>query len=137
MFITEEDEPTDWRVDQNNTLWKNEASENNVCPKGYRLPTAGVDNANMEWDLEINSWNINNLENHDDTNSSHALQSNLKLPLARYHDYRGGIRTNNLGDYWSADANGTKSYNLFFNTKKVKPSQNLRAYGFSVRCIKD
>jgi hypothetical protein len=59
-------------------LWADEFSTNNVCPVGYRLPTAGADGENMEWEVEVDSWNEDNA--HGNTKYADALASALKLP---------------------------------------------------------
>jgi len=138
LFITESDSPYDWRVNPDDTLWANEASTNNVCPAGYRLPTAGADGDNMEWEVEVNSWNVDN--EHDDTNSTDALASTLKLPMPGDRRSSNGDVDNegSHGFYWSASVLGTSGRYLNFDSSAVHPvNYNNRAYGFSVRCKKD
>jgi len=47
---------------------------------------------------------------------------------------------NNVGSngyYWSSTVSGTNARNLNFNSGGANMNTNNRAYGFSVRCIKD
>jgi uncharacterized protein (TIGR02145 family) len=148
LFInTPTGDPADWRLNPNDTLWENEGSANNVCPKGYRLPTAGPDGQNKEWEIEVNSWNADS--GHGSTTDLDAFASTLKLTMAGdlSHDNGNLVFEGGYGNYWSANPNlGDPGYsnNLAFTTatttvpSKVKPSEYFdRSYGYSVRCIKD
>ena len=135
FFITERNSPFDWRVSQDDTLWANEASANNVCPVGYRLPTA------REWEKEVDSWHTDNA--HNFTTSEHALASTIKLPKSGFRmnvDGAGVYSAGFAGAYWSADAaDATTSRRLGFNSSKIYSfnDRDVRANGFSVRCIKN
>jgi uncharacterized protein (TIGR02145 family) len=118
--------PWDWRVPQNDNLWQGVNGINNPCPTGYRIPTG------TEWDAEIASWGSND--------SAGAFATQLKLPL-------GGIRQTGTaevwgvgsnGGYWSGSVFGTSARHLSFGSSSaVLRSDNRRARGRSVRCIKD
>jgi len=41
------------------------------------------------------------------------------------------------GNYWSSTIDGTNSRNLNFNSANANMYSNYRAFGFSVRCLKD
>jgi len=123
-FIINGTSPFDWRSPQNVNLWQGVSGTNNPCPSGYRLPTAA------EWEAERASWSTNN--------AAGAFASPLKLPVA-------GRRTNNSGSlsgvgvdgyYWSSTVVGTDSQRLYFSVVAGTTSSS-RAYGASVRCIKD
>jgi uncharacterized protein (TIGR02145 family) len=123
-FIINGTSPFDWRSPQNVNLWQGVNGTNNPCPSGYRLPTAA------EWDAERASWSSNN--------AAGAFTSPLKLPVA-------GRRTNSSGSlsgvgveghYWASTVDGTGSQRLTFSAGAVVTSSS-RAYGASVRCIKD
>jgi uncharacterized protein (TIGR02145 family) len=117
---------SDWRSPQNDNLWQGVNGVNNPCPSGYRLPTYA------ELDAERSSWSS--------SNSSGAFASPLKLPVAGRRDFSGGslIGVGTDGSYWSNFVCGGNTRQLYFNsTSSVSALCFDRAYGFSVRCIKD
>ena len=62
------------------------------------------------------------------------------IPLAGYRNRANGSlkHQGSNGNYWSSSPFGTNAYNLNFNSGGVNPANNNnRAYGFSVRCVKD
>jgi hypothetical protein len=115
----------DWRSTQNDNLWQGVNGVNNPCPSGYRIPTE------TELNAERASWSANNL--------SGAFASPLKLPLAGGYDYSDGslVDVSVGGYYWSSTINGSYSRYLVFDYGSAGVYFNYRAYGFSVRCIKD
>jgi uncharacterized protein (TIGR02145 family) len=129
-FITEDTSPYDWRVPQSPneaTLWAGAGGgSNNPCPAGWHVPTSA------EWVTVAGYFSPQT--------SVGAFNSTLKLPLAGYRDRasaslygRGGG-----GLYWSGGPSGTYAASLGFNSSAVNPaSTSDRAYGFSVRCVKD
>jgi uncharacterized protein (TIGR02145 family) len=124
-FILEPNSPYDWRTPQNNNLWQGAKGVNNPCPTGYRLPTRS------EFDAERASWSSQNLDG--------AFASTLRLPMAGYRNISGGSLTNvgSYGGYWSSTVNETFSWVLFFVRSGAEMYGGDRAYGYSVRCIKD
>jgi uncharacterized protein (TIGR02145 family) len=124
-FITINSGSYDWRSTQNNNLWQGVNGINNPCPEGFRLPTKA------EWESELMNWSSNNLAG--------AFASPLKLPVAGYRIYSSGPLSSvgSLGGYWSATVNGTYSLCLSFGSGIAYTYSDSRAYGFSVRCIKD
>ena len=124
-FITTGSSPYDWRSPQNDNLWQGVSGTNNPCPSGYRLPTAA------ELEEERLSWSSNN--------AAGAFASPLKLPVAGYRNYSSGSLNDvgSYGDYWSSTVNGTNARNLYFYSSNALMSSDGRAYGFSVRCLKD
>ncbi len=127
LFIRENNIPRDWRIPQNDNLWQGENGINNPCPKGYRLPTQS------ELSTLIAAESIQTRE--DGANSTLALS----IP---------GVRNYNLGDlstgasvsgfYMSSSVSGVKAVTLSLQST-VNAGFNApdRAYGLSVRCIKD
>ena len=123
-FIVVESQPYDWRNPQNGNLWQGADGINNPCPCGFRLPTI------TEWMTERQSWSTNNAEG--------AYNSPLKLLM-------GGRRTNSgeitmvesIGNYWASNVNFGNSRYLTFDNTAAGMNSFSRAFGLSVRCIKD
>jgi uncharacterized protein (TIGR02145 family) len=130
-FIKSTSTPYDWRSGQNGNLWQGASGTNNPCPSGYRIPT------DTEWENERLSWVQAPISS---TNTATgAFSSPLKLPWAGYRDRSNGSLSSagSSGFYWSSTINATNSNLLIFNTNTAYMSNFHRAYGVSVRCIKD
>jgi hypothetical protein len=127
FFIRAANSPNDWRSPQNNNLWQGVNGINNPCPEGYRPPT------DAEWDTERLSWSSNN--------AAGAFASPLKLPKTGSRHGINGLLfdVNGGGYYWSSSVSGIYSLFLWFdnNNESHMVDGFGRAYGFSVRCIKD
>ena len=129
-FITSTVANFDWKTNgtKNNALWGDPGigGPNNPCPTGWHVPTQ------PEWATVAGYFSPQT--------SVGAFNSTLKLPLAGYRGridaalyYRGSY-----GYYWSSSPSGTNASNLSFDSGGVDPANaNNRAYGFSVRCVKD
>lgn len=115
----------DWRSPQNDNLWQGLDGINNPCPDGYRLPTEA------EWEAERQSWNSND--------ATGAFASPLKLPAAGYRSYSNGSLNSagSYGSYWASTVDGNYSRYLYFYNSNAYVYGLYRAYGYSVRCIKD
>lgn len=118
--------PFDWRSPQNDSLWQGVNGINNPCPTGYRVPTE------IEWEEEVESWTSKGLDG--------AFESVLKLPMAgdRYYNSHGWLF--NVGTsayYWSSTASGTAARRVNITSSNTVFKSFYRAYGYSVRCIKD
>ena len=124
-FITSNSNPFDWRSPQNDNLWQGVSGTNNPCPSGYRLPTEAELNA------ERQSWSSND--------AAGAFASPLKLPVAgsRYRSDGSLLNVGSLGHCWSGTVAGLASRNLGFGSIDAGMGSVSRAYGLSVRCIKD
>lgn len=131
-FIISNSSPSDWRSPQNTNLWQGVNGINNPCPSTYRLPN------NAELDAERLSWSSNS--------SFGAIASPLKLPNAGSRNSNGtltGTGSAFSGYYWSSTISGTNSKILIFwgylygNSPNALLSDNVRARGASVRCIKN
>ena len=124
-FILATNSPYDWRSPKNDNLWQGVSGVNNPCPTGYRLPTEA------ELDAERASWSSND--------AAGAYASPLKLPVAGNRSYSNGSLDNVVsnGYYWSSTIDGTNSRRLDFYSGAAYMASSYRAYGFSVRCIKD
>ncbi len=129
-FILETLSPFDWRDPQNNNLWQGLNGINNPCPQGFRLPTQA------EWDIELRSWNT--------YGPNGAFASPLKLVLAGYRSRSSGaVELENInGFYWSSTVDIINNYNYTIILRIVSDNTlfsdwQSRAYGMSVRCIKN
>ena len=114
----------DWRTTRNNNLWQGADGINNPCPAGYRLPTEA------EWAAERASWSS------DDKHGAYGTPLKLTLGGSRrnsggYVDLSGG-----RGWYWSSTIDGDNAVGLYIYNY-VNLGGASRAYGWSVRCIKD
>jgi len=124
-FILATSYPYDWRSQQNDNLWQGESGINNPCPPGFRLPT------DAELNTERLSWSSND--------SAAAFKSPLKLVPAGYRNGYSGVieQAGTFGLYWSSTVNDKYSGYLNVNIVEAHIDSTRRAFGFSVRCIKD
>jgi uncharacterized protein (TIGR02145 family) len=106
-------------------LWQGVSGVNNPCPIGYRIPT------DIEWEAERLSWTANT--------SVGAFASPLKLPMAGYRDYSDGSlgKVGTDGVYWSSTVSSANARSLNFFSSVAFMNTDARAFGFSVRCLKD
>ena len=96
------------------------------CPAGYHVPT------NNEWNTAdtFGAWN----------NNTDTFNSSLKLPSAGHRSRINGvlILQGTVGYYWSSTVGGTNARYLYFNSTAANAGNFYhRAFGFSVRCLKD
>lgn len=127
-FILTASSPHDWRSTQNDNLWQGVNGINNPCPEGFRIPTEA------EWTAERNTWSSMDLNG--------AFASILKLPCAggrHYAEANNGafVLPGSNGFYWTSTVSGTKASRLNFDAAHAEFYAPYRAYGYSVRCIKD
>ena len=124
-FIVNDNSPFDWRSPQNDNLWQGVSGTNNPCPNGYRIPTYA------EWDAERASWTSNN--------AAGAYASPLKLTLPGYRSGNDGLLDNvdTHACYWSSSVYGNQSQRIYIFSGWAMMGGGNRAFGYSVRCIKD
>jgi hypothetical protein len=110
---------------QDNNLWQGVNGVNNPCPNGYRLPTE------TELTSEKNTWPSNN--------DLGAYQSPLKWTIAGVRAYENGtvFSVGFAGQYWTSTAAGSLSRMIDYFHSGVTISSKNRAYGLSIRCIKN
>ena len=128
-FIITNSSPNNWRSPQNVNLWQGVNGVNNPCPSGYRIPTEA------EWEAEFYSWVLASINN-----AAGAFASPLKLPMAGLRSWGDGSIDGTIGMYWSSTFQGiyaTSSRSLAIESNSANVYQNGRAYGFSLRCIKN
>ena len=127
-FILHNEGNYDWLSDthQDDNLWQGvNGNTNNPCPSGFRLPT------NAEWDAERQSWSTQN--------AAGAYDSPLNLTAGGFRNYSTGTlrEMGSIGSYWSSTVAGTDARYLDFGSSGASMYSGARAYGFSVRCIKE
>ena len=129
LFITESSSPYDWRVSQDDTLWINESSANNVCPVGWRVPSEA------ELTAETTAAATNTV-----TGVDTAQDNFLKLTPAGYRStFAGRVEFGNVSNtarYWTSDVSGIDARILYMNIGSS--FENLaREKASTVRCVKD
>ncbi|MCD4735800.1 MAG: PKD domain-containing protein [Bacteroidales bacterium] len=124
-FIIINTSPYDWRSPQNDYLWQGVSGINNPCPTGFRIPTA------TELDNERQTWSSNN--------SAGAFASPLKFTIAGYRYYYNGSLNGvgSDGTYWSSSISGTDANYITIGSSDSYVTNLYRAFGLSVRCIKE
>ena len=125
LFITINSGNHDWRgTTQNDALWATEASANNPCPVGFRVPT------NAELTTLVTSSSI--------TNSATAASSAMKFTVPGFRSSsNGSLYVGSFGYYWSSSVSGSYAWYSLFTSGGTNTSDLSRALGFSVRCLKD
>ena len=126
-FILPSSAPYDWRNPQNNNLWQGVNGTNNVCPTGFRLPTA----AEFEEERKVFPGG---------PNGPGGYASPLKLTLAGFHFFLN----QNIGDegiqgqYWTSNLTPENNAQYFYITNGQAGEGNWpRAVAASVRCIRN
>ena len=106
----------DWRKISDDNLWKNTKSQNNVCPRGFKIPT------------------IEELKSETRGNKSF-----LNIPLSGYKSFCNGnlTQTKKQGALWSSSVYEKDAYYLDIRKDNMDSSTSSRADAFSVRCIKE
>ena len=138
-FIISTLSPFDWVASPAasgvDTLWA--VASQGPCPAGYHVPT------NTEWDtVDAAALGSGNGTNGGNTtgwdNNVETYESALKLPSAGYRSRTNGLLNNQgtYGYYWSSTVSGTNARLYFYSTAAYATYFN-RAYGFSVRCLKN
>lgn len=134
-FISASASPYDWRTTANDNLWQGVSGTNNVCPSGWRLPTE------TELQAEINTWSSGS------NSREKAFNSVLKLPLSGTRSsnesstqvYAGTSPYSIVYYLWTSTVSGNTSMALIVlsGSSTFGFHSQHRAYGYTVRCIKN
>ncbi len=118
-WVSEDDDGT-----QRVSKWSS-IDGSSICPVGYRVPT--ID----ELVAETTDEGVNNRDD--------AYTNFLKLPSAgRRYNYSGSLNDQGSWGYiWSSSPDGSYSKYLYFNSSYADWDNYVRAYGRSVRCLRD
>ena len=106
------------------------------CPAGYHVPT------DAQW-ATADAFDGGALVNGGATvgwdNNTETYESALKLPSAGNRNRINGLLNSQgtHGYYWSSTVSGTSARPLHFDSTAALTNFNVRAYGFTVRCLKD
>ncbi len=120
----------DWRVTQLSTITNTSANiwTTSPCDTNYHVPTQS------EFQTAYNAF----------SNATYGNVANLptilKMPFPGDRNYSDGSLAGqgSFGFYWSSSPLTSFGSNLFFNSTAVTPANyGVRAYGFSVRCLKN
>ena len=146
LFYTTSDYPYDWLYDLNDALWNLGTSDDPVkteydpCPDGWRVPTyvelAELENNYSSWTTEASDqygyW-------FSGSNSYSEKVPRVFLPASGMIDYDLGnsVFRNVAGYYWTSFPYDFVASHLYFQSNTVYMIENLRAYGRSIRCVKD
>ena len=133
VFYKAPNSPNDWLSPQNNSLWNGSSKgANDPCPSGYRVPTLdelmSIGNATT-WDGSGGLFIV-------DAESSYPQ---LVLPAAGCrHSYDGSSNNQGSGGlYWSSSVSPLNASIMTFGSATGGQNLKDRAFGFSVRCIRE
>ena len=134
----------DWLYPQDDALWNTGTdsapvkTEYDPCPEGWRVPTyaelAELSNNYSSWTTadngQVGRW-------FSGPNSYTASVPQVFFPAAgyRYSDDGSAGYRGYYGRYWSSRPRGARAYYLYFGSSFVDMDGNLRAGGYSVRCV--
>ena len=97
-----------------------------ICPVGYRVPTVT--------ELEAETTKSSNAV----SNRLDAFNNFLKLPAAGLRSLSGDLLAQGTESYyWTTTYSSTKSTRIYFGSTTTTTVLHDRAYGRSIRCIKD
>lgn len=108
------------------------------CPSGWRVPASIEFHALFTYFYY--TWTTSGI--HGITRNLHGINiegvSQVFFPAAGYCQYNGNATDReSRGYYWSSTPDGTEAYSMYFNeTQIIKQDSQVRACGFSVRCVR-
>ena len=145
----------DWLTTPVNTLWNINTADNkevyptknyscDPCPAGWRVPTMseleGLSVKKSVWTQNNNQsgyWFSGNVEYSNDAVAVFFPAAGLR----HYWDNDTGVERGNIGQYVSSTATNTDGWvcaaYLVFKSNMIERSSLRKAFGSSVRCVKD
>src|SRR5574344_1988880 len=117
--------------------WKTKTTYD-PCPAGWRVPIKTELKAlianKSEWTTKDSQYGYY----FSGSTTYSAGVSQIFLPAAGYRYSDGGAYDRgSFGRYWSSTPGGANAYGLYFSGGDAGMGNYNRAYGFSVRCVKD
>ncbi len=145
VFFTCNESPYDWLSPQDGTLWNSGTDSSPVktdydpCPVGWRVPTyaelEGLTQHRSSWtkdDSDLSGYWFSGSFPYTD------VVPQVFFPAVGFCSLIGGSFEFGLeGNYWSSGANNSNAHCLYFDDNAVSMGGAFRAYGFSVRCVRD
>ncbi len=139
-FIKNSTSPKDWTNKDSDgakrkALWS-KTDGSSICPKGFRVPT--IDELKAETIAYAGAEDIASGKVKV-TNRDTAFKNFLKFPVSEYRSnssaslYGQGY----CGVVWSSSPEGSNVGDIYFDVTYAGDGWRNRAFGFSVRCIKD
>ncbi len=115
----------DWIKEKNNHLWQGKNGINNPCPKGFRIPTI---------DELLSETTKKSVKNNNDIffNFLRFASAGTRYRFDGSMYYQGSH-----GNIWTSSFSMEYSNCLYFDSNSTYKDNYDRAYGMSVRCIKD
>ena len=135
IFYEAPNKPWNWLNTLNNNLWNGSSKgTNDPCPAGYRVPTVdelmSIGNATT-WDRSGGLFKVN----------GESGYPQLVLPAAgiRHRDNGSSNFQGSDGSYWSSSFPSGSTYvsGVHFSSATLYQYTDVRAYGYSVRCIQE
>ena len=134
----------DWSKVQNDQMWNSGTESSPVktaydpCPEGWRVPTYAELN---QLRRNRSSWTTSeSRKGYYFSGEYTSIDGNPQVffPAAGHRTYDGNANDRgNYGRYWSSRPGYYGAYFLFFYSSDVKLNDDVRARGYSVRCVQE